>query len=95
MDAFGSESSRFLILQSEKLRADTSKEYAKILNFLDLPQETLLANSSRPNTGSYPVKNMESRTRKLLQDIFDSYNQDLYKFLKERKKEDWFGVWDD
>ena len=88
-EAAGRSRSDFLIIQSERMRADKSGVYAEVLDFLGIEKYELDDEEDEPNTGKYKTE-MKKETRKRLDEFYRPYNQELYALLGK----DWEGVWD-
>ncbi len=67
-----------LILNSEAFKANPSKIFRQVLNFLEMPVQQLTA-FTKQNTGEYLP--MNSAFRKELQAYFQPFNQRLYEYL--------------
>jgi hypothetical protein len=80
-----------LAIQSEAMEADSNAAYARVLNFLELPQ--LSPESSRRvhkfRTNYAKNDSMSNETRRFLESIFAPYNRQLASLLGEG----WEGVW--
>lgn len=81
-----------LVLQSEKMFRDPDQIYKQVLHFLDLPDEQLIIREKMAtNKGEYKSRVLNSTTRKMLEELYDPYNQDLYQLLGGNN---WVDVWD-
>ena len=81
------------ILRSEDLKKDLDGEMQKVHSFLGLPHVPVAREKEMVVTHySAPIQN---ETRKMLEEFFDPYNQQLYKMLVDNGfGEDWNGFWD-
>lgn len=84
----GKSRSDFMIIQSERMKADKVGTYQKVLKFLGLePHE--LEEYREPNSREY-VTEMSNETRRMLQNFYEPHNQELYRLLGK----EWDGAWD-
>ena len=81
----------FLAIQSEKLAAETDETYGQVLDFLGLPRIKLGGTVPKVNTANKQRKTIiDTKTQKLLQDVFEPFNRKLGELLGS----EWDGVWD-
>ena len=70
-----------LVLQSEPIFRDPDQIYKQVLHFLDLPNEQLIIREKMAtNKGEYKSRVLNSTTRKMLEELYDPFNQDFITF---------------
>jgi hypothetical protein len=80
-----------LAIQSEAMEADSNAAYARVLNFLELPQLSLeRSRKVQKFKGNYEKNDpMSDETRRFLEGIFAPFNRQLVSLLGKG----WAGVW--
>lgn len=77
--------SKLLIVIAERIRRNPAAEYARIFDFLGVPQCPEI-HAEDDHMGTYPAERqvMSDKIRKKLKDIYRSHNERLYRFLGYR-----------
>jgi hypothetical protein len=82
MDKVGKPRTDFLVLQSEAFRSLWQEEYNRILDFLQLPPHRLINMTDEHVTTTHEQSiPMPNHIRELLHELYEPYNQRLYKLL--------------
>jgi hypothetical protein len=82
MDKVGKSRRDLLVLQSEAFRSHRQEEYNRILEFLHLPHHRLRNTTDEHVTTTHEQSiQMPHRIRELLHELYEPYNQRLYKLL--------------
>ena len=71
---------QILIISTEEFGEKTTETYDKIFRFLELP-EYKIKNKKRHRKGTYEA--MDDKTRKILDDFYESYNSKLFQKIEE------------
>ena len=71
---------QILIITTEEFGEKTTETYDKIFRFLELP-EYKIKNKERHRKGAY--KEMNVKTRKILDDFYEPYNKELFQKIEE------------
>lgn len=71
---------QILIITTEEFGEKTTETYDKIFRFLELP-EYKIKNKERHRKGAY--KEMDVKTRKILDDFYEPYNKELFQKIEE------------
>ena len=86
-ESHGKNRSDFLIINSDRMRADKYVVNREVLQFLGLPHKNLKTEKEFNAQDYLPMRN---RTRSVLQDFYEPYNRQLYDLLGSA----WEGAWD-
>ena len=71
---------QILIISTEEFGEKTTETYDKIFRFLELPKYKI-KNKERHRKGTYEA--MDDKTRKILDDFYESYNSKLFQKIEE------------
>jgi hypothetical protein len=88
MQRFGKPASDLMVIHAEEMRNSTQSVYNDILGFLNLPPFVLPDTAPKHETKIKSTLPMPESIRKTLEQLYEPYNQRLYKMLG------WKNVWD-
>lgn len=93
MEKFNKPKADLMVIQTEKMKQNSSATYEQVLKFLKLPDHKLkrydVIHKTKYNSQITPQ--MKPETRKRLQDFYRPFNQQLVNLLGS----EWKGVWED
>jgi hypothetical protein len=79
-DKYGKPHSDLLILESSETNENTPKQYAKVLDFLNLPAQTILQEDAVKHE-TWNTFNATEDTIAMLKSFFKPYNEQLYNLV--------------